>query len=123
LKNKSDACDALKRFMAYVERRSGYTLKTLRTDRRTKYILCDDSLRKHGVKHQMTARYTTKPTWHGVKHHYIRDLIKDKEIVVEYCTSEDQIADIFTKPLKTNLFLKMKNMLGMIEPSLREGVR
>jgi hypothetical protein len=55
----------------------------------------------------------------SIKHHYSRNLIKDKEIVVEYCTSEDQIADIFTKPLKTNVFLKMKNMLGMIEPSLR----
>jgi hypothetical protein len=55
----------------------------------------------------------------SIKHHYIQDLIKDKEIVVEYCTSEYQIADIFTKPLKTNVFLKMKNMLGMIEPSLR----
>lgn len=58
LKNKSDACDALKRFMAYVERQSGYTLKTLRTDRGTKYIVCDDFLRKHGVKYQMTSRYT-----------------------------------------------------------------
>jgi hypothetical protein len=55
----------------------------------------------------------------SIKHHYIQHLIKDKEIVVEYCTSEYQIADIFTKPLKTNVFLKMKNMLGMIEPSLR----
>jgi hypothetical protein len=39
--------------------------------------------------------------------------------VVEYCTSENQRADIFTKPLKINLFLKIKNMLGMIKPSLR----
>jgi hypothetical protein len=50
-------------------------------------------------------------------------LIRDKEIVVEYCTSEDQIADIFTKPLKTNLFLKMKILLGMMKPNLREDVR
>lgn len=46
LKNKSDACDTVKRFMAYVERRSGYTLKTLRTDRGTKYTVCDYFLRK-----------------------------------------------------------------------------
>lgn len=58
LKNKSDACDTVKRFMAYVERRSGCTLKILRTGRGTKYIVCDDFLRKQGVKHQMTARYT-----------------------------------------------------------------
>src|ERR1044072_2337374 len=64
LKNKSDACDTVKRFMAYVEKRSGYTLKTLRTDRGTEYIVCDDFLRKQGVKHQMTARYT--PQQNGV---------------------------------------------------------
>jgi hypothetical protein len=51
-----------------------------------------------------TIALTKNPVFHGrskhidIKLHYIRDLIKDIEIVVEYCTSEDQIADIFTKP-------------------------
>ena len=75
-----------------------------------------------------TIALTKNPVFHGrskhidIKHHYIRDLIREKEIMVEYCTSEDQIADIFTKPLKINLFLKMKNLLGMMKPSLREDV-
>jgi hypothetical protein len=83
-------------------------------------IFCDN---------KSTIALTKNPVFHGrskhidIKHHYIRDLIRDKEIVVEYCTSEDQIADIFTKPLKTNLFLKMKNLLGMMKPNLREDVR
>jgi len=83
-------------------------------------IFCDN---------KSTIALTKNPVFHGrskhidIKHHYIRDLIRDKEIVVEHCTSEDQIADIFTKPLKVNLFLKLKKMLGMVEPSLREGVR
>ena len=77
LKNKSDACDTLKKFMVYVERRSGYTLKTLRTDRGTEYIVCDDFLKKQGVKHQMTARYT--PQQNGVaerKNRTVMDIVR-----------------------------------------------
>lgn len=58
-----------------------------------------------------------------IKHHYIRDLIRDKEIVVEFCISEDQLADIFTKPLKVNLCIKLKKMLRMMKSSLSEDVR
>lgn len=58
LKNKLDACNTLKRFLAYVERRSGYTLKTLKTDRGIDYIVCDDFLRRLGIKYQMMTRYT-----------------------------------------------------------------
>lgn len=43
--------------MAYVER-SGYTLKTLRTNGGTEYIICDDFLGKHSVKYKVTTRYT-----------------------------------------------------------------
>lgn len=58
-----------------------------------------------------------------IKHHYIRDLIRDKEIVVEFCFLGDQLADIFTKPLKVNLIIKLKKMPGMMKPSLKEDVR
>lgn len=83
-------------------------------------VFCDDK----------SIIYLTKnPIFNGcckkidIKHHYIQDLIKEKEIMLEYCTSEDHITDIFTKPLKINLFLKMKNMMGTIKLSLRENVR
>lgn len=58
-----------------------------------------------------------------IKHHYIRKLVKDKEIMVEYCAFEDQIADIFTKSLKTDIFIKLKKMLRLNKSSLREDVR
>ena len=41
--------------------------------------------------------------------------MKDNEIVVEFCSSEEQVADIFTKPLKTDVFLKLKKILGMMK--------
>lgn len=74
---------------------------------------------------------TKNPVFHGrskhidIKYHYIRDLVRDKDIELEFCKSEDQIADILTKPLKSEALYKLKKMLGMCCPeslSLREAV-
>jgi len=61
------------------------------------------------------------PVFHGrskhidIRFHKIRELIAEKEVVIEYCPTEEQIADIFTKPLKTESFYKLKKMLGMMQ--------
>ena len=39
-----------------------------------------------------------------VKYHFLRDLTKDWAIDLIYCKSEDQIVDLFTKPLKLFVF-------------------
>ncbi|TXG68739.1 hypothetical protein EZV62_003674 [Acer yangbiense] len=36
------------------------------------------------------------------------------KIVIEYCRSEEQVANIFTKPLKVDSFLKLKKTLDMM---------
>lgn len=58
-----------------------------------------------------------------IKYHYIRDLVREKEIEVEYWQSEGQVADIFTKHLKVGIFFKLKELLGMTNINLREDVR
>ena len=45
-----------------------------------------------------------------IKFYYIHDLVKDKEIAIEFCSSED-----LTKPLKMDEFLKVNKMLGMMK--------
>ncbi|PKU80616.1 Retrovirus-related Pol polyprotein from transposon TNT 1-94 [Dendrobium catenatum] len=50
-----------------------------------------------------------------VRFHYIRDQIKGKEVQVEYVKSQDQIADIFTKPLAAEQFIKLKILLGVVD--------
>ena len=50
-----------------------------------------------------------------IKYHFIRDLVQDREIVVDYCKTEEQVADVFTKRLKLELFIKLKMMLGMVK--------
>ncbi|XP_020982453.1 uncharacterized mitochondrial protein AtMg00810-like [Arachis duranensis] len=49
-----------------------------------------------------------------IRVHKIRELVNEKEVMIEYCPTEEQVADIFTKPLKTELFYKLKKMLRMI---------
>ncbi|KAG6401917.1 hypothetical protein SASPL_138785 [Salvia splendens] len=44
--------------------------------------------------------------------HYIRECVANQEIQVEYVKSQDQIADIFTKPLKFEDFIKIRTLLG-----------
>jgi hypothetical protein len=59
------------------------------------------------------------PVFHGrskhidIRFHKIRELVDAKEVMIEYCPTEEQVADIFTKPLKIELFYKLKKMLGM----------
>jgi hypothetical protein len=39
--------------------------------------------------------------------------VKNKEVELISCNTNDQIADIFTKPLKVEIFTRLKFMLGM----------
>jgi hypothetical protein len=74
-------------------------------------ILCDNS---------SSIKLSKNPVMHGrCKHidarfHFLRDLVKDGTVELMYCKSEDQIADLMTKPLKLETFCKLRSMLGMV---------
>jgi len=61
------------------------------------------------------------PIFHGwskhidIRFHKIRELIAEEEVMIKYCPIEEQIVDIFTKPLKMESFYKLKKMLGMMK--------
>ncbi|GAA0147838.1 hypothetical protein LIER_36594 [Lithospermum erythrorhizon] len=48
-----------------------------------------------------------------VRYHFLRDLSRDGIIALIKCASEVQIADIMTKPLKTEAFQKHRNAMDM----------
>ncbi|KAL4335379.1 hypothetical protein GQ457_07G009100 [Hibiscus cannabinus] len=48
-----------------------------------------------------------------VRFHFIREQVREKNIELIHVKSEDQFADIFTKPLSTKLFEKFKKLIGM----------
>ena len=49
----------------------------------------------------------------AIKHHYVRELVEDKEVKMEYVNSREQIANIFTKPLPKDAFECLRGKLGV----------
>ena len=47
--------------------------------------------------------------------HFMRNLIHDRVLEVQYGPSNDQVADIFTKALTEAKFTKLRSMLGVQE--------
>jgi len=64
------------------------------------------NLAKNPIFHQRSKHI-------DIQYHSLRDQVGKNMIKLEYCISEDQIAYIFTKPLKIDAFIKLRYMLGM----------
>ena len=50
----------------------------------------------------------------SIKYHVLREKVAEKEIVLEYVSAKDQIANIFTKPLPKDTFEYLRRMLGVM---------
>ena len=53
--------------------------------------------------------------------HYLLDFIANKEVKANYVKTQDQVTNIFTKPLKYIVFFKMRDMLGVMKKSSLRG--
>jgi len=53
--------------------------------------------------------------------HFIRKLIHDHVLEVQYCSIDDQVADIFTKALTEAKFTKLRFMVGVQEVVTKGG--
>nr|GEV03641.1 retrovirus-related Pol polyprotein from transposon TNT 1-94 [Tanacetum cinerariifolium] len=75
-------------------------------------IMCDNKgaieLSKNPVQHSRTKHVE-------ICYHFLRDNVQKGNVSVEKVTSEDNIADIFTKPLKREVFNYLRLGLGMME--------
>ena len=57
-------------------------------------------------------RSSGKRTRHiNIRYFFVKDRIEKKELFVDYCPTEDMIADYFTKPLQGALFQKFRKMI------------
>jgi hypothetical protein len=50
-----------------------------------------------------------------VRHHFIRDQQQKRDILIEIVATDDQLADIFTKPLDEKRFCKLRNELNILD--------
>lgn len=73
------------------------------------------ALSKNPVFHDRSKHIDTR-------YHFIREYIARKEVQIKYVKSQDQAADIFTKPLKQEDFVRFRSLLGVTGSSLRGGV-
>eukprot|EP00253_Pinus_taeda_P035131 PITA_35131 len=82
---------------------------TLWCDNQSAIQLC-----KYPVQHQRSKHIE-------LQMHFIRKLIHDHVLEVQYCSTDDQVADIFTKALTEAKFTKLRYMLGVQEVVTKGG--
>ena len=75
-------------------------------------LLCDN---------ESAIKLTNNPVQHArtkhidARHHFIRDHQQKGDINIESVGTEDQLADIFTKPLDEKRFCKLRNELNILD--------
>ncbi|EJK58187.1 hypothetical protein THAOC_21711, partial [Thalassiosira oceanica] len=58
-----------------------------------------------------TQKFTPRTKHIALKYHHFRNFVESKEIAIQYVRTEDQQADILTKPVKPELFFPIRKML------------
>jgi hypothetical protein len=75
-------------------------------------ILCDNTsainLSKNPIQHSRSKHIE-------IKHHFIRDHVCKKDVELIFVDTENQLADIFTKPLVEDRFMFIKENLKIIK--------
>jgi hypothetical protein len=78
----------------------------------TTIIYCDNS---------STIKLSKNPVMHGrskhidVRFHFLRELTRDGVVTLLHCRSQEQLADIMTKPLPRVVFEKLRMLMGVCE--------
>ena len=74
-------------------------------------MFCDNTsainISKNPMMHSKTKHIS-------IKYHFVRELVQEKEIRLEYVHTKEQVANIFTKPLPKDAFLYLRGKLGVI---------
>ena len=78
------------------------------------------------VDNQATIAISHNPVFHGKTKHFniklffLREVQKDGDVILLYCKTEDQVADVFTKPLQVNKFEFLRTKLEVCSPERKE---
>ncbi len=73
---------------------------------------------------QSAIAMAKNPQFHGrakhidIRHHYVREQVSKGVVTLQYCPSEDMVADIFTKGLGNDPFLKLRFQSGLVNSNV-----
>ncbi len=85
-------------------------LKEYNVEQDVMTLYCDNlsaiNISKNPIQHSRTKHI-------DIRHHFIRDLVEEKVITLEHVTTDEQLADIFTKALDAVQFEKLRSKLGV----------
>ncbi|CAN6180116.1 unnamed protein product [Urochloa humidicola] len=100
------------------------------------YFHCDESLMPHNFyawsgrnflrtnsDNESAVKIANNPVQHSrtkhidIRHHFLRDHIAKNDISLCGVRSEDQLADIFTKPLDESTFVRLRSELNVLDAS------
>jgi hypothetical protein len=77
-------------------------------------LLCDNEsavkIANNPVQHSRTKHI-------DIRHHFVRDHVAKNDISLEGVRSENQLADIFTKPLDEATFCRLRSELNVLDSS------
>jgi hypothetical protein len=77
-------------------------------------LLCDNEsavkIAKNPVLHSRTKHI-------DIRHHFLREKEANGDIALQNVRSEEQLADIFTKPLNECIFVRLRNVLNVLDAS------
>ena len=71
------------------------------------------------VDNQAAIAIANNPVCHGktkhfnIKLYFLREMQQNGEVALVYCKSEDQLANLFTKPLPVNKFEFLRQKIGV----------
>ena len=80
------------------------------------------------VDNQAAISISNNPVFHGrtkhfkIKLYFLREVQKEGEIILHYCRTEDQTADVLTKALPKARFEVLRNKLGLYSNQSKEEI-
>jgi hypothetical protein len=80
------------------------------------FFFCDNKLTiamsKNSIFHSRTKHIK-------LKHHYIKEVVEDENVMIKHVKTGDQLTNIFTKSLSCDKFMYLRELLGMTNKILR----
>ena len=74
----------------------------------TLIVYCDNTSAIN-ISKNLVQHFRTKHI--DIRHHFIRELVENKSVVIEHVATDKQLTDIFTKALDSSKFIFLRKVL------------